>query len=143
MLFRGGFSYKQEKGIRLSVDYGIPSTHKLQLVGNDVWGTGSTRNPVEDIFDMKKILSDDAGVAPEYTVTTTEVATCLLILLRFWLPCLVLVKFVFMMPSMKFALSCLLLLPQRIRLLLKIRLIWKLVELCALLICPRIVLGKI
>ena len=78
MLFRGGFTYTQEKGLRLSVDYGIPSTHKLQLVGNDVWGTGSTRNPVEDIFDMKKILSDDAGVSPEYTITTTEVIKMLM-----------------------------------------------------------------
>lgn len=78
MLFRGGFSYSQEKGIRLSVDYGIPATHKLTLAGQDVWGTGTTRNPVEDIFDMKKLLSDDAGVSPEYTITTTEVVKMLM-----------------------------------------------------------------
>lgn len=78
MMVRGGFSYVQEKGIRLSVDYGIPDTHKITLVGNDVWGTGSSRNPVEDIFDMKQILLDDAGVAPEYTMTTSEVIKMLL-----------------------------------------------------------------
>ena len=52
MLFDGGFSYSQEKGIKFSVDYGIPASHKVTLAGNDVWGTGSTRNPIEDIFDM-------------------------------------------------------------------------------------------
>ena len=78
MLFRGGFTYTQEKGIRLNVDYGIPATHKLTLTGNDVWGTGSTRNPVEDIFDMKKLLNDDAGVAPDNVITTTEVVKLLM-----------------------------------------------------------------
>ena len=63
MLFRGGFSYTQEKGLKFTVDYGIPDAHKITLQGNDVWGTGSTRNPIDDIFYMKQVLKDDAGVA--------------------------------------------------------------------------------
>ena len=79
MLFRGGFSYTQEKGIKLTVDYGIPAAHKITLSGNDVWGTGTTRNPVEDIFDAKALLKTDAGISkPEYIVTTTEVVKLLL-----------------------------------------------------------------
>lgn len=78
MLFRGGFSYTQEKGLKFTVNYGIPDAHKITLQGNDVWGTGSTRNPVEDIFDMKKLLKDDAGVAPEHVITTTEVVKLLM-----------------------------------------------------------------
>ena len=79
MLFRGGFSYTQEKGLKFTVDYGIPTAHKLTLSGNDVWGTGSTRNPLEDIYDMKKILKDDAGItSPDYIITTSEVVKLLM-----------------------------------------------------------------
>lgn len=78
MLFRGGFSYTQEKGLKFSVDYGIPTNHKITLAGNDVWGTGSTRNPVDDIYEMKKVLRDDAGVDPEYVITTSEVVKLLM-----------------------------------------------------------------
>ena len=78
MLFRGGFSYTQEKGLKFTVDYGIPENHKIVLSGNDVWGTGSTRNPLEDIYDMKKTLKDDAGVDPEYIITTSEVVKLLM-----------------------------------------------------------------
>ena len=78
MLFRGGFSYTQEKGLKFTVDYGIPEAHKLVLQGNDVWGTGTTRNPIEDIYDMKKIMKDDAGVEPEKVVTTSEVVKLLM-----------------------------------------------------------------
>jgi hypothetical protein len=78
MLFRGGFSYAQEKGLKFTVNYGIPDSHKMVLQGNDVWGTGSTRNPVEDIYDMKKVLMDDAGVAPEVIITTSEVVKLLM-----------------------------------------------------------------
>ena len=80
MLFDGGFSYTQEKGLKFSVDYGIPSTHKVTLAGNDVWGTGSTRNPIEDIMDMKKLLKDDAGVDESQiiSITTSEVLKLLM-----------------------------------------------------------------
>lgn len=78
MLFRGGFSYTQEKGLKITVDYGIPAAHKITLAGNDVWGTGTTRNPVDDIYEMKKILRDDAGVAPEKIITTSEVVRLLM-----------------------------------------------------------------
>ena len=78
MLFRGGFSYTQEKGLKITVDYGIPTAHKITLAGNDVWGTGTTRNPVDDIYEMKKILRDDAGVAPEKIITTSEVVRLLM-----------------------------------------------------------------
>ena len=78
MLFDGGFSYSQEKGIKFNVDYGIPASHKVTLAGNDVWGTGSTRNPIEDIFDMKQVLKDDAGINPTNVVTTSEVVKLLL-----------------------------------------------------------------
>lgn len=79
MLFRGGFSYTQEKGLKFTVDYGIPAAHKLTLSGNDVWGTGSTRNPLDDIYEMKKVLKDDAGITkPDYILTTSEVVKLLM-----------------------------------------------------------------
>lgn len=78
MLFDGGFSYSQDKGIKFTVDYGIPATHKITLSGNDVWGTGSTRNPIEDIWDAKQILKDDAGIEATNIVTTSEVLKLLM-----------------------------------------------------------------
>lgn len=78
MLFDGGFSYSQEKGIKFTVDYGIPASHKITLAGQDVWGTGTTRNPIEDIFDAKQLLKGDAGIEPTNVITTTEVLKLLM-----------------------------------------------------------------
>lgn len=78
MFFKGGFSYTQEKGLKFTVDYGIPATHKVTLSGNYVWGTGTSRNPLGDVFDMTNLLRQDSGVSPEMAVCSTSLLKLLL-----------------------------------------------------------------
>lgn len=72
MLTDGEISYSGEsKGVKFSVDYGIPTNHKVTLADSDKWGTGTNRNPVEDIMDAKIALSEDAMVNPNWTIMNT------------------------------------------------------------------------
>jgi len=61
-IINGAFSYTAVGGVQFTVNYGIPSTHLVTLTGNNVWLTGSTRNPISDIATGKQVLADDAGV---------------------------------------------------------------------------------
>ena len=62
MFIEGSFSYIQKGGAKFTVDYGVPSTHKVTLTGNDRWNiTHADSDPIEDIFDAKVIVADDSG----------------------------------------------------------------------------------
>lgn len=50
----GVISYTGEDGSKIYIDYNIPDANKVVLTGNDLWGTGSTRNVAQNISDMKK-----------------------------------------------------------------------------------------
>lgn len=64
MFIEGAFTYIQKGGAKFTVNYGVPEAHKITLTGNDCWDVvHADSNPVEDIFDAKRILSDDAGVS--------------------------------------------------------------------------------
>ena len=63
MLIDGSLTYTKKGGVKFTVSYGVPSTHLVTLVGNYVWGTGSSRNPILDIMNGKTVLADDAGIA--------------------------------------------------------------------------------
>ncbi len=78
MLINGSLSYTRAGGVAFSLSYGVPTSHVVTLTGNDVWGTGSTRTPIGDIFDAKKVLSDDAGVQVEYSILNTATLRLLL-----------------------------------------------------------------
>lgn len=67
MITQGTLSYNVNGGAKFSVSYGVPATHFVTLDPTTRnWKTGTSRNPIEDIFDMKTTLSIDAGVQPEY-----------------------------------------------------------------------------
>jgi len=78
MIVDGSLTYIQKGGTKFTVSYGVPASHKVTLTGNYVWGTGSTRNPVKDIFDAKITLSDDAGVQPNFAICNSNTLKLLL-----------------------------------------------------------------
>jgi len=79
MFIEGGFTYMQKGGAKFTVNYGIPSTHKVTLTGNDCWDVvHADSDPVEDIFDAKRILSDDAGVSGLIAMCNSEVLKVLM-----------------------------------------------------------------
>jgi len=79
MFIEGTFSYVQKGGTKFTVNYGIPTSHKVTLTGNDAWNIDhADSNPVEDIFDAKKILADDAGVSSLTAMCNSEVLKVLM-----------------------------------------------------------------
>jgi len=78
MLINGSLTYSMPGGTSFSLSYGVPTSHTVTLAGNYVWGTGTTRNPIGDIYDAKTVLSDDAGVTVEYSICNTATLKLLL-----------------------------------------------------------------
>lgn len=68
MMVNGQISYNSEKGLKFTVDYKIPARHKITLTGTDVWGTGTTRNPVADMYDLKDLFANEIQTSPKYTI---------------------------------------------------------------------------
>lgn len=78
MLFNGTLTYQQAGGIKFSVSYGVPSSHLVTLDDSRNWKDGASRNPIEDIFDAKQVLADDAMVQPNHTIMNTQMLKVLL-----------------------------------------------------------------
>lgn len=68
MMVNGQISYNSEKGLKFTVDYKIPARHKIVLQTNDKWGTGTNRNPVRDMYDLKDLFANEIQAAPKYTI---------------------------------------------------------------------------
>lgn len=80
MITQGSLSYTSQGGVKFSVSYGIPTTHVVTLDPTTRnWATGTSRNPIEDIFDAKRVLSVDAGVQPEYCLMNSELLKVLIL----------------------------------------------------------------
>lgn len=78
MVLNGSLTYQLQGGIKFSVSYGIPSSHIITLDDARNWNDGASRNPVEDIFDAKTVLADDAGVVPNYAIMNSQMLKILL-----------------------------------------------------------------
>ena len=78
MLLDGVLSYQQQGGIKFTVSYGIPTSHLVTLDDDRNWQDGAARNPIEDIFDAKQLLADDAMVKPTYAVMNTNMLKILI-----------------------------------------------------------------
>jgi hypothetical protein len=73
MILDGNMTYLQKGGVKFTVNYGMPASHFLTLAADRRWGTGASRNPVEDIFDAKQVLAQDAGVGSiEFAIANSE-----------------------------------------------------------------------
>ena len=73
MLTAGSFSYLAPSGIKVSVDYSVPSAQIVTLADNRKWDTGTQRNIVEDIMDAKILVQNSIGARLDYAAITTEV----------------------------------------------------------------------
>ena len=84
MFFDGTFSYQVQGGSKFTVDYGIPSTHKVTLTGDDVWWDdannepGATATPIQDIYDARKTFVDDIGKEPTETMINSDLLRVLM-----------------------------------------------------------------
>jgi len=73
MLTSGTISYLAPKGVKISVDYGIPSANLSTLAAARKWNSGSDRNIVEDIMDAKITLMNSCGAIIDYAMCTSEI----------------------------------------------------------------------
>lgn len=79
MLVNGTLSYLQKGGTRISISYGIPATHQVTLTGDDRWNvTAAASNPVEDVFDGKKVVSEDSLSQVNHAILNSELLKVLL-----------------------------------------------------------------
>lgn len=80
MITQGTLNYQISGGAKFSISYGVPDTHFVTLDPTTRnWKTGTSRNPVEDLFDAKKELANDAAVAPEYCIMNSELLKILIL----------------------------------------------------------------
>jgi hypothetical protein len=73
MITAGAMTYTDMKGIRMSVQYGIPTNQVVTLAASRLWSTGANANIVEDIFDAKLAVRNSVGAELNYALLTTEV----------------------------------------------------------------------
>jgi hypothetical protein len=73
MLFAGSFTYSVTSGVKISVDYSIPTTHNVALATAYKWQAGSSRNILKDIIDGKRVVSDDCGGIVDYAIMNSQV----------------------------------------------------------------------
>lgn len=73
MLTAGSFTYSGVNGVKLSVDYGIPSAQLVTLSATQKWSTGTARNIVSDIMDANITMSNNIGGIVDYALFTSEV----------------------------------------------------------------------
>jgi hypothetical protein len=79
MLNAGSFSYTGIGGIKLSVDYDIPSTSLVTLAADRYWDDGANRNVLEDIMDAKLTLKNAMGAEIDYALFTSEILKVLVL----------------------------------------------------------------
>jgi hypothetical protein len=80
MMTQGTLSYNVPGGAKFSVSYGIPTSHFVTLDPTTRnWKTGTSRNPIEDIFDAKTILTTDSGTTPNYAMMNSELLKVLML----------------------------------------------------------------
>lgn len=78
MIMNGSLTYVQTGGIKFNVSYGIPTSHLVTLDDSVNWKDGVGKKPVEDIFDAKQILADDAMVSPNHCLMNSQMLKVLM-----------------------------------------------------------------
>jgi hypothetical protein len=79
MLLNGSLSYTMAGGTKFSLSYGVPTSHFVTLDDDRNWVDGASRNVVEDIFEGKVALADDASVVPDYAICNTQMLKVLML----------------------------------------------------------------
>jgi len=73
MLFNNGFTYHLKGGYRATVDYGIPSDHRVTLASAYNWNDGASKNILSDIQDAKIKIRNDCGGMINVAMCNSEV----------------------------------------------------------------------
>lgn len=79
MLEAGTFTYVDPKGMKTSVTYGIPSENQSTLATNRKWSTGTSRNIMEDIMDVRITVQKNYGISLNRAMCTSEVLKYMLL----------------------------------------------------------------
>jgi len=61
MFFNNGFTYEVAAGYKVTLNYGIPSDHRVTLGSTYNWNNGASKNIISDIQDGKQKIEDDCG----------------------------------------------------------------------------------
>ena len=71
MLANNGFSYLNNSGQKISINYGVPEGHQVTLSSDKYWGTDGA-NIVQDFFDFK-LMAENSGITFDHVLITTEI----------------------------------------------------------------------
>ncbi len=78
-ILHGGFEYLVKGGTRITVNYGVPATHKVTLATDRKWVGGASKNIMEDVLTGGEILRDDAGITPKYNTLNSNLLRTLML----------------------------------------------------------------
>lgn len=73
MLFNNGFTYHVKGGYRVTIDYGIPSDHRVSLASAYNWNDGASKNILSDIQDAKIKIKNDCGGQVNVAICNSQV----------------------------------------------------------------------
>lgn len=78
-LINGTFSYVSKGETKVSVSYGVPTSHIVTLAADRKWSDGDNRNVIEDVMTGKQVLAEDAGVTPNYAMLNSNLLKLLVL----------------------------------------------------------------
>src|SRR3972149_4620580 len=78
MLSGGIMTYSAPGGVKISLDYSVPSANLVTLAAAYQWDTGSSVNVLQDIMDAQLVLQNSIGAKIDYALCTTEVLQMLI-----------------------------------------------------------------
>ena len=78
MMIDGTLSYIQKGGTRINISYGIPTTHTVALAGTAKWDS-TAASPVGDIFEGKKVISEDSMAQVNHAILNSELLKVLIL----------------------------------------------------------------
>lgn len=61
MLFTGSLTYQLKGGVKFTLDYGIPTAHKVSLTSSYYWNTGGSKDIMGDIKTGKRKIAEAVG----------------------------------------------------------------------------------
>ena len=73
MLTGGTITYEVTGGYKVTLDYQIPSEHKVTLTSDYYWDSGSSRNILKDIRDAKLKIKRACGGKVDYAIFNSTV----------------------------------------------------------------------
>lgn len=73
MLFTGAITYSAQSGLKISVDYQVPTANSVTLAAAAKWSTGTSRDILGDVIDAKQVVSDACGGKINVAIMTSKV----------------------------------------------------------------------